>query len=219
MIKILIADDHTVVRRGLIDILSEGFPGAVFGEACNAREILQKIRQQKWNLLTLDIGMPDRSGIDLLEDLHANNPRLPVLVLSIHPEDQFARRVLKAGAAGYLSKNAAALELTSAVRRILRGGRYVSSSLAEQLAADLATKPGEHHHTLLSDRELEVLRMMASGKTITTIGDLLSLSPKTVSTYRARILGKMGLTTTAELIRYAVENQLLSQAPHPTHRR
>ena len=210
MIKILIADDHTVVRRGLIHILSEGFPGVVFGEACNAREVLQKIRHQKWDLLTLDIGMPDRSGIDLLEDIRAYNPRLPVLVLSVHPEDQFARRVLKAGAVGYLSKNVAALELTSAVRRILRGGRYVSSSLAEQLAADLATKSGVPDHALLSDRELEVLRMMASGKTITTIGDLLSLSPKTVSTYRGRILGKMGLTTTAELIRYAVENQLLS---------
>ena len=210
MNKILIADDHAVVRRGLIQILSEGFPGAVFGEASNGQEVLKRIREQKWSLLTLDIGMPGRSGIDLLGDIHAYDPRLPVLVLSVHPEDQYARRVLKAGAAGYLSKDTAALELINAARTVLKGGRYVSASLAEQLAADLATKSGEPHHELLSDRELEVLRMMAAGKTVTNIADHLTLSPKTVSTYRARILGKMGLTTTAELIRYAVENNLFS---------
>jgi DNA-binding NarL/FixJ family response regulator len=208
--KILIADDHTVVRRGLIQILSEGFPGAVFGEASNGKEILLRMREQKWSLMTLDIGMPGRSGIDILGDIRAYDPRLPVLVLSVYTEDQYARRVLKAGAAGYLSKDTAALELINAARKILKGGRYVSSALAEQLATDLATKSGEPHHELLSDRELEVMRLMASGKTITKIADLLALSAKTVSTYRGRILTKMGLTTTAELIRYAIENNLFS---------
>ena len=210
MTKILIADDHTVVRRGLIQILSEGFPGAVFGEASNGKEILLRMREQKWSLMTLDIGMPGRSGIDILGDIRAYDPRLPVLVLSVYTEDQYARRVLKAGAAGYLSKDTAALELINAARKILKGGRYVSSALAEQLATDLATKSGEPHHELLSDRELEVMRLMASGKTITKIADLLALSAKTVSTYRGRILTKMGLTTTAELIRYAIENNLFS---------
>jgi DNA-binding NarL/FixJ family response regulator len=208
--KILIADDHAVVRRGLIQILSEGFPGTVFGEASNGTEILEKIHDQHWSLLTLDIGLPGRSGIDLLGDIRAYDSKLPILVLSVHPEDQYARRVLKAGASGYLSKDTAALELINAARTVLRGGRYVSASLAEQLATDLATKCGEPHHELLSSRELEVLRLMASGKTITRIADLLALSAKTVSTYRGRILAKMGLTTTAELIRYAVENNLFS---------
>ena len=142
MIRILIADDHAVVRRGLIQILLEGFPEAVFGEASNAQEILQKLPEQKWSLLTLDIGMPGRSGVDLLRDLRTNNPRLPVLVLSVHPEDEYARRVLKAGAAGYLSKDTAPFELTNAVRKILRGGRYISPSLAEKLATDLAEEHG-----------------------------------------------------------------------------
>jgi DNA-binding NarL/FixJ family response regulator len=208
VIKILIADDHAVVRRGLIQILLESFPEAIFGEASNAQEILQKIQEQKWSLLTLDIGMPGRSGVDLLRDLRAHNPQLPVLVLSVHPEDQFARRVLKAGAAGYLSKDTAPFELTNAVRRILRGGRYISTLLAEKLATDLAHEP-RHHHEALSDRELEVLRMMASGKTITQIADALALSPKTISTYRARVLEKLDMITTADLIRYAVENGLV----------
>lgn len=207
MIKILIADDHTIVRRGLMQILLESFPGAVFGEASNAQETLQKIHEQRWSLLTLDIGMPDRSGVDLLRDLRANNRQLPVLVLSVHSEKDYARRVLKAGASGYLSKDAAPFELTNAARKILRGGRYVSPSLAEILAMDLADEQ-KNKHDDLSDRELEVLRMMASGKTITQIADALALSPKTISTYRARILRKMGMTTTADLIRYAVENCL-----------
>lgn len=210
MIRILIADDHAIVRRGLMQILLEGFPGVVFGEAANGHEVLQQIRDQKWNLLTLDIGMPDRSGIDLLEDIQLSNSQLPVLVLSIHPEDQYARRVLRAGASGYLRKDAAPLELTNAVRKILRGGRYVSPTLGEKLASDLYTKSSstELKHELLSNRELEVLRMMATGKTVTTIADSLTLSSKTVSTYRGRILEKMGLTTTAELIRYAIEHNL-----------
>jgi two-component system invasion response regulator UvrY len=206
VIKILIADDHSVVRRGLMQILLEGFPGAVFGEAASAHEILEKIREQNWSLLTLDIGMPDRSGVDLLRELRVSNPRLPILVLSMYAENDYARRVLKAGAAGYLSKDAAPVDLTNAARKILRGGRYVSPALAEQLAADLSHE--QKHHEDLSDRELEVLRMMASGKTVTQIADALGRSPKTISTHRARILRKMDMTTTAELVRYAMENHL-----------
>jgi two-component system invasion response regulator UvrY len=208
MIKVLIADDHAVVRRGLIQILSEGFPGAVFGQASDGEEVLLRIREQKWSLLTLDIGMPGRSGVDLLRDIRTSDPRLPVLVLTVQNEGQYARRALKSGAAGYLCKDTAPLELINAARSILKRGRYVSSTLAEQLASDLATKPKEFPHELLSDRELEVMRMMASGKTITKIADILALSAKTISTYRQRILTKMGLTTTADLIRYAIENRL-----------
>jgi two-component system, NarL family, invasion response regulator UvrY len=210
VIRILIADDHAVVRRGLIQILLEGFPEALFGEASNAREVLQKIGEEKWNLLTLDISMPDRSGIDLLRELQANYPKLPVLVLSMHPEEQYARRVLKSGASGYLSKDSAPLELTNAVRKLLKGGRYVSPTVAESLLMDLATEEQRSRHENLSNREMEVLRMMASGKTTTQIADTLCLSPKTISTYRARMLEKLEMTTTADLIRYAIENQILN---------
>ncbi len=209
MIRVLIADDHAVVRRGLIQILAEAFPGAHFGEAANAQELLEKVREQFWNLLTLDIFMPGRSGIDLLGDLRHTHPRLPVLVLTVHSEDQYARRALKAGAAGYLSKDVVPFELVDAVRKILKGGRYVSPSLAEKLVADLSTNGQKPEHATLSDRELEVLRMMASGKTNSQIADVLALSPKTISTYRTRLLEKMSMTTTAELIRYAVENGLV----------
>lgn len=209
MIRVLIADDHAVVRRGLIQILSEAFPVIEFGEASNAQELLKKITEQTWNLITLDIFMPGRSGIDILGDLRQTHPRLPVLVLSVHSEDQYARRALKSGAAGYLSKDVVPFELVDAVRRVLKGGRYVSPSLAEKLAMDLATEGQRPNHGALSDRELEVLLMMASGKTNSQIADSLALSPKTVSTYRARLLEKMGMTTTAELIRYAVETHLV----------
>lgn len=208
MIKILVADDHTVVRRGLIQILSENFSGAEFGEAANAQELLSRVHEQKWNLLTLDIGMPGRSGLDLLSDLRHSYPRLPVLILSVHPESHFARRVLKAGAAGYLSKDAIPFDLAEAVRKILKGGRYVSPTLAEQLATDLSRNGKTSSHESLSDRELEVLRMIGQGKTVTQIADTLGLSPKTISTYRTRILEKMNLHTTADVIRYAVENHL-----------
>lgn len=209
MIRVLIADDHAVVRRGLMQIISEAFPSIEFGEASNAQELLKKVNEQTWNLLTLDIFMPGRSGIDLLGDLRQTHPRLPVLVLSVHSEDQYARRALKSGAAGYLSKDVVPFELVDAVRRVLKGGRYVSPSMAEKLAMDLATEGHKPNHGTLSDRELEVLLMMASGKTNSQIADALALSPKTVSTYRSRLLEKMGMTTTAQLIRYAVESHLV----------
>ncbi len=209
MTRILVADDHTVVRRGLIQILSEGFAGALFGEATNAQELLTRIHEQKWNLLTLDIGMPGRSGLDLLRDIRLSYPRLPVLVLSVYPEGQFARRVLKAGAAGYLSKDAIPYDLIEAARKLLKGGKYVSPALAEQLATDLAADRDTPSIETLSTRELEVLRMIGQGKTITQIADTLALSAKTISTYRSRLLAKMEMTTTGELIRYAVENHLI----------
>lgn len=146
MIRVLIADDHAVVRRGLIQILSEAFPVIEFGEASNAQELLKKVTEQTWNLLTLDIFMPGRSGIDILGDLRQTHPRLPVLVLSVHSEDQYARRALKSGAAGYLSKDVVPFELVDAVRRVLKGGRYVSPSLAEKLAMDLATEGQKPNH-------------------------------------------------------------------------
>jgi DNA-binding NarL/FixJ family response regulator len=209
MIKILIADDHSVVRRGVIQILSENFPAALFGEAANAQELLSKIHEEKWSMLTLDIAMPGRSGLDILRELRNSYPRLPVLILSVHPESQYARRALKIGAAGYLSKDAIPFELVDAVRRILQGGRYVSPALAETLAIDLAMETHGPPHEALSDRELEVLRMMGMGKTMTQIAETLALSPKTISTYRTRILVKMEMRTTGELIRYAVENHLI----------
>ncbi len=189
--------------------MSEGFAGALFGEATNAQELLTKIHEQKWNLLTLDIGMPGRSGLDLLRDIRMSYPRLPVLVLSVYPEGQFARRVLKAGAAGYLSKDAVPYDLIEAARKLLKGGKYVSPALAEQLASDLAADRETPSIETLSARELEVLRMIGQGKTITQIADILSLSAKTISTYRSRLLAKMEMTTTGELIRYAVENHLI----------
>jgi two-component system, NarL family, invasion response regulator UvrY len=209
VIRILIADDHAVVRRGLRQILSESFPRALFGEVASAQELLSKIQEQKWSLLTLDIGLPDRSGLDLLRDLRQSYPRLPVLILSVHPESQYARRVLKAGAAGYLSKDTIPFELAEAARKVLKGGRYVSPALAEQLATDLTMEGKKTPYDTLSDRELEVLRMIGLGKTITQIAEALFLSPKTVSIYRARILEKTDMTTTGQLIRYAVENYLI----------
>jgi two-component system, NarL family, invasion response regulator UvrY len=210
VIRILIADDHPVVRRGLVEHLSEAFPDSTFGEAPNAQELLAMIRRQDWELLMLDIEMrPGRSGLDVLREIKGLRPKMPVLVLSVHPEDQYATRVLKAGAAGYLTKDSAPLELVNAARKVLRGGRYVSSTLAEKLALEVTEPFGRPVHETLSDREMEVLRMIASGKTVSQISEELSLSPKTVSTYRARLMEKMKMATNAQLIHYAVKNQLV----------
>jgi two-component system, NarL family, invasion response regulator UvrY len=209
VIRILVADDHTVVRRGLIQILTEAFPDSTFGEAQNAQELLATVRRQDWELLMLDIAMPGRSGLDVLREIKELRPKMPVLVLSVHPEDQYAMRVLKSGASGYLTKDSAPLELVNAARKVLRGGRYVSPTLAEKLAVEV-TEPSERPvHETLSDREMEVLRMIASGKTVSQIAEELRLSPKTVSTYRARLMEKMKMTTNAQLIHYAVKNQLV----------
>ncbi len=206
--RILIGDDHAVVRRGLKQILADEFPKAVFGEAINGTEVLDRIWKQPWDLLLLDVTMPGRSGPEILKEVKRVRPKLPVLVLSVHPEDQYAVRVLKAGAAGYLTKEAAPEELANAVRKVLAGGRYVSASLAEKLAAGLATETDKSPHEGLSDREFDVLRMIGSGKTVKEIASELSLSVKTVSTYRVRVLQKLEMKNNAELTRYVIQNRL-----------
>jgi two-component system invasion response regulator UvrY len=209
VIKVLISDDHPVLRRGLKEILMRELQGAVCGEAENGQQVLALVQTQNWDLVILDVTMPGRSGIEVLGDLKRMRPKLPVLVLSMHPEDQYAKRMLKAGASGYMNKEVAPDELIKAIRKILAGGRYVSSALAEKLALDLTEDAGRLAHETLSDREFEVLRMIASGKTVGKIAEELHLSVTTVSTYRARILEKLNMTTTAELMRYGFRNHLV----------
>ncbi len=209
MIRVLIADDHAVVRQGLKQILGDTPEMVVAGEATTGQEALDKVRAEPWDVVVLDISMPDRSGLDVLKIVRAEWPELPVLVLSMYPEDQYARRVLKAGASGYLTKNSAADELVKAIRKVVRGGKYVSPSLAERLALDLGTDPSRLPHEALSDREFQVLQLIATGKSARAIAAELSLSVKTVSTYRARVLEKLNLRTTAELIHYALQNHLI----------
>lgn len=211
MIRCLIADDHAIVRRGLRHLLEEQPDMAHPGEAADAAQVLERIRAEKWDVLILDVNMPGATGLDLLQRVRRERPDLPILILSAHPEDQFAVRMLQAGAGGYLSKQGAAEELIVAVRRVLQGRKYVSAELAEQLAAALDSKtPGRPQHEALSDREFQVLRRIGAGRTVSEIADELHLSVKTVSTYRARVLKKMGLRTNAELTLYAVKNQLVS---------
>jgi two-component system invasion response regulator UvrY len=208
MRKILIADDHAILRRGLKEFLGRELDGAVCGEAENAEQVLAQVQRQEWDLVLLDVTMRGRSGLDILGDLQRVRPRLPVLMLSMHSETQFGRRALKAGASGYMNKESAPEELIKAISRLIAGGRYVSPALAEKLAADLRDDARHPLHERLSDRELEVLRMFGSGRTASQIAEALHLSVKTVSTYRARILEKMSLTTTAELIHYAIHHHL-----------
>jgi two-component system invasion response regulator UvrY len=209
VIRILIADDHAILRRGLKEILMRELEGVTWGEAENGEQVLDQIQSRDWDLLILDITMPGRGGLDVLKNLKALRPRLPVLVLSMHPEDQYGKRVLKAGASGYMNKESAPEELIKAVRKLLGGGRYVSPALAETLASDLSQDTGRPAHESLSDREFEVLRKIASGKTVGQIAEELHLSVTTVSTYRARILEKMNMSTTAELMHYALRNHLV----------
>jgi len=209
VIRVLIADDHAILRRGLIEILRREFKDAFCSEAENAQQALAQVESHGWDLVILDVTMPGRSGFDVLVDLKRVQPKLPVLVLSMHPEDQYGKRVLRAGASGYMSKDSAPEELIKAVRKVLAGGRYVSPALAEVLALDLGRGADQPLHERLSDRELEVLRLMGSGKTISQIAEVLHLSVATVSTYRARILEKMSMTTTAELMNYAIRNQIV----------
>jgi len=209
VIGVLIADDHAILRRGLKEILEDDLQDAIYGEAGNAQQVLAEVQRYEWDLVILDITMPGRSGLDLLHDLKQLRPNLPVLVLSMHPEDQYAKRVLKAGAAGYMNKETAPEELVKAVGKVLSGGRYVSAALAEKLASDLSADTERLSHERLSNREFEVLRMIASGKTISQIAEELHLSVTTVSTHRARILEKMGMANNAELMRYAMRNALI----------
>jgi two-component system invasion response regulator UvrY len=209
MIKVLIADDHAVVLEGLKQILSETPDINVAAEATHGQEVLDKIRSTAVDVVVLDIAMPGRSGLDVLLHLKRERPNLPVLVLSIHPEDQYAVRVLKAGACGYLTKESAPDQLIAAIRKVVVGGKYVSSSLAEKLAFDLESDVDKPLHETLSDREYEVLCLIALGKTVKEIADKLSLSVKTISTYRSRILEKMKLKNNAELTHYVIRQGLV----------
>lgn len=209
-IKVLIADDHAVVRRGLKEILDETDDIIVAGEATNGREVLEKLQSEQWDVLVLDITMPGRSGLDILKDIKQINSSLRVLILSMHAEEQFATRMIKAGASGYLNKESAPDELVKAIRKVFSGGRYVSAAQAERMVNELADDSGKAPHELLSDREYEIICLIASGKTPTLIAKQLSISVKTVSTYRARILEKMRMSTNAELTHYAIKNNLVS---------
>jgi DNA-binding NarL/FixJ family response regulator len=206
---ILIADDHAVVRRGLRDILADALPDANFSEAGNGDEVLNHLAKSSATLLVLDINMPGRSGIDVLRDVKHTYPRLPVIILSCHPEDQYAVRCLKAGASAYINKDGAPEELTIATKQIMSGGRYISASLADKLIANLDQPVDKALHETLSDREHEVMRMIAAGVPLTEIGDSLHVSVKTISSYRARIMEKMQMKSNAELTRYAMTNGLI----------
>jgi DNA-binding NarL/FixJ family response regulator len=208
-LKILIADDHPIFRHGLKQVLAAEPDVVAVGEAENGQKALELVRKQHWDVVVLDITMPGRSGLDVLKELRHERPKLPVLILSASPEDQYAVRVLKAGAAGYMTKERALQELIKAIRKVLQGGKYLSESLAEILAFDLETDSGKPLHETLSDREYQVMRMIVSGKSVKQIAAQLHLSVKTVSTYRARTLGKMKMKTIAELVRYATQNRLI----------
>jgi two-component system invasion response regulator UvrY len=208
-LRILIVDDHPIVRQGLKQTLADAAEIGEIVEAATPQEALDLVRQRKWDAVILDIGLPGRGGLEVLKDIKREVPRLPVLILSMHAEDQYAVRAVRAGAAGYLTKGAATESLIAAVRKVASGGRYISPELAERLATELAVDPDHPLHASLSDREFDVLRSIASGQTVGDIAERLSLSVKTVSTYRARILEKMQLKNNAELMHYVLTNHLL----------
>lgn len=209
MIRVLIAHDHAIFRRGVKNILAETLEGATFAEARTAQEALDFARKHGWELILLDTSMPGGSGLDIVSELKRLCPQAAILVLGTHPEEQFARRSLKSGAAGFLTKESVPEELTKAAHRVLAGGLYLSAALAEALTGDLSSGTERPPHEILSDREFQVMRMLASGKTLTEIAKDLSLSVKTVSTYRSRLLSKTGLKNNSELIRYAFQHQLV----------
>lgn len=209
MIRILIADDHSVVRKGLRQILLEGFPTAHIEEVPDAEEMIRKIMQDNWDVVISDLSMPGRSGLEALSQVKQINAKLPVLILSIHPEDQYALRVLKAGASGYLSKDMAPDELVNAVQRVMLGKKYITASIAEKLASVLDQDSGKAAHESLSDREFSVLKLLAAGKSVSEIAESLFLSVTTVSTYRSRIMAKMGMKNNADLTLYSIEHKLI----------
>lgn len=208
--RILIADDHAVVRQGLKQILAEAFKRASFGEAADSQRTLERVWKEHWDIVILDLTMPGRSGLEVLKEIKQARPTLPVLMLSMHPEDQFAVRLLKAGAAGYMTKESAPEALVGAVRKAIAGGRYVSPALAEKMASLLVNDVEGAPHETLSDREFLILRMIAAGKSVGIIARELSLSVKTISTYRGRLLEKMGLSNNAQLVHYAFQNHLVA---------
>jgi DNA-binding NarL/FixJ family response regulator len=209
MKKILIVDDHEIVRDGVKRLFEEQPDSAVFGEASTAAEARRLVGETKWDVVVLDLSLGSRNGLEFLKELRQTHPRLPVLILSMHSEEQYARRAFKAGAAGYITKDSPRDELIKAINKLIAGGRYVSPTLAEKLVGDLSRATDGAPHEALSDREFEVMRLIASGKTVSEIAGLLSLSDRTISTYRARLLEKMNMRTNAELTHYAIQNQLV----------
>jgi len=209
LVKILVIDDHEVVRRGVKQILEETFAHVEVGEADTSRKGIAAAQQEPWDLAIVDISLPDQSGLELLCELHSTTPRLPLVVLSLHPEEQYAVRAFRAGAMAYLTKQTAPEELARAVKQVLTGRRYVTASLGERMAGSLSKNSTGPAHPTLSERELEVLVLLAQGRSVKHIAQSLTLSIKTVSTYRARLQDKLQLTTTAELIRYALDHHLV----------
>jgi DNA-binding NarL/FixJ family response regulator len=209
MTRILLVDDHPVVRQGIRQILAGAFTPAVVGEAATAEEGMSELRNTDWDVLVLDLTLPGTSGLDMLKDLRRVRPTLPVLVLSMHPPDQFARRAMNAGASGYLTKDSPPTELIKAVGEVIAGRRYLNPAVIEELVMNLQPERTQRPHEALSDREYQVLRMIASGLTVSQVAQRLSLSVKTVSTYRARVLEKMSMKTTAELMHYGIQHNLV----------
>ena len=209
MLKVLVADDFPLIRRGVRDLLVEGFQGAKIGEAANFHEMLELLRRKPWDVAVMDISMPGMNGLDALKQVKQEFPDLPVLIFSMHPEEQYAIRMFKAGADGYLNKSSAPEELVKAIKKVHEGGKYVSPSLGEALAFTVNPGAEKDPHQLLSDREYEVLCLIGSGKTISQIAETMNLSVTTISTYRARILEKMRMKTNAELARYAIQKGLV----------
>ena len=209
MLRILIADDHAIIRKGLKQILLEEYPSAIIEEVGDAEAVINKTIGNEWDIIICDLSMPGRSGLDVLQHVKQNFLKMPVLILSIHPEEQYAIRAIRGGAAGYLSKDAATEELVKAVQRILQGRKYISASLAEIMASELDQDVTKPPHELLSDREFHVFKLIAAGKAVSEIAEQLSLSITTVSTYRARILEKMDIKTNADMTRYALEKKLI----------
>ena len=206
--RCLIADDHPVVRRGVRDLLEDEGLCSEIVEAKTGEEALEAVRRQPWDLMILDIALPDKHGLDVLKEAKLLQPRLPVLMLSLYPEREFAWRAFKAGASGYLTKDRAPSELMAAVKRLIQGGRYITDALADQMASILETGESGHLHERLSDREMQVLRLLGKGQSISVIAAHMSLSVKTVSTYRSRLLEKLELRSTGELVKYAIDHQL-----------
>lgn len=208
MIKVLVADDHAVVRRGLRQILAETPDIMVGGEAANGADVMKLVRDQRWDVVVLDINLGGQSGIELLGDIKKDRPELPVLILTVYSEDQYALRALRAGAAGFLTKESAPENLIDALRKVAAGGKYLTAEVAEKLASFVASEHTGAPHEALSNREFQILTMIASGKTVSEIARELALSVKTISTHRTRILAKMNMRTNAELTHYAVKNKL-----------
>jgi len=209
MLRILIADDHTVVRKGLKQILEDQFEGILIEEVPNAETLIEAVHTASWDVVVSDINMPGKSGLDALKEIRVNFPELPVLILSMHPEEHYALRVLKSGASGYLSKDSASEELVKAVEKVLSGKKYFSPFVLEQLASNVDTDMSKSAYELLSNREFDVMKLLASGKSVSDIAEKLQLSVTTVSTYRTRVMAKTGLKTNSDLTKYALENQLL----------